>query len=70
MAENQQETELSHLRQYRSELEEKVRSGKLRYVVEWWEEDCLDTDENVHVFFQFEGDDGVRWIRRKDLPLP
>lgn len=61
MAENQQEAELSNFRRYRPELEEKQRSGKLRYVVEWWEEDCLDIDENVHVFFQFEGDGEYKW---------
>lgn len=48
-------------RQYRPELEEKLRSGALRYVVEWWEEDCLDIDENAHIFFQFEGDGECCW---------
>lgn len=48
-------------RQHRPELEEKLRSGALRYVVEWWEEDSLDIDENAHIFFQFEGDGECCW---------
>ena len=48
-------------RQHRPELEEKLRSGAIRYVVEWWEEDSLDIDENAHIFFQFEGDGEYIW---------
>lgn len=52
---------IEHFRQHQPELEEKLRSGALRYVVEWWEEDCLDIDENAHIFFQFEGDGECCW---------
>ena len=69
MAENQPEAEIQVFRQYRPELEEKIRSGKLRYVVEWWEDDCLDIDENVHVFFQFEGDGEYKWEFEAHRPI-
>lgn len=52
---------IERFRQHRPELEEKHRSGALRYVVEWWEEDSLDIDENAHIFFQFEGDGEYIW---------
>ena len=69
MTENQLEAEIQLFRQYRPELEEKIRSGKLRYVVEWWEDDCLDIDENVHVFFQFEGDGEYKWEFEAHWPI-
>ena len=26
----------------------------LKYVVEWWEDDCLDIDGNQHILFVFQ----------------
>lgn len=49
-----QEIELFY--QYKPELEKKLRSGLLRYAVEWWENDCLEIDENAHMLFLFRDD--------------
>lgn len=51
--------EIDQFRLYRPELEEKLRSGTLCYAVEWWENDCIDIDENAHIFFCFKNEDYV-----------
>ena len=29
----------------------KIKNEKINYIVEWWEEDSLDIDNNQHILF-------------------
>lgn len=64
MAAKKQDSETEHTRQeieqfrlYRSKLEGRLRSGPLCYIVEWWENDSIDIDENAHILFDFKDED-------------
>ena len=35
----------------------KIKNEKINYIVEWWEEDSLDIDNNQHILFSLENED-------------
>lgn len=47
------ETEKERLAESEASIRARLTAGKLRYLVEWWEEDILEIDENHHLLFIF-----------------
>lgn len=47
------ETEKKHLEESDAAIRAHLATGELRYLVEWWEEDILEIDENHHLLFIF-----------------
>lgn len=47
------ETEKQRLAESEASVRAHLASGELRYLVEWWEEDILEIDENHHLLFIF-----------------
>lgn len=47
------EKEKQHLAESEATVRARLASGELRYLVEWWEEDILEIDENHHLLFIF-----------------
>lgn len=47
------ETENKSLAESEASIRASLAAGKLRYLVEWWEEDDLWIDENAHLLFIF-----------------
>lgn len=47
------ETEKQSLAEIEASIRAHLAAGELRYLVEWWEEDILEIDENHHLLFIF-----------------
>lgn len=47
------ETEKERLAESEASIRASLAAGELRYLVEWWEEDILEIDENHHLLFIF-----------------
>ena len=45
----------------------KIKNEKINYIVEWWEEDSLDIDNNQHILFSLENEDIDIVITEKNI---
>ena len=48
--------ECNFLEESEGQIRRNLAAGKLRYLVEWWEDDALEIDENHHLLFIYADD--------------
>ena len=45
----------------------KIKNEKINYIVEWWDEDSMDIDNNQHILFSLENEDIDIVITEKNI---